>query len=574
MTMKAAIYARYSSDLQRPASIEDQVRQCRMEIARRGWQEVEAYFDRETPGTVSRGRSGYQSLQEAARKRRFDVIVVDELSRLSRDPAELAGLWQKLKFWQIGLRALGDGLDTVVAPSAAAPILLVKSLVSEAEIEANAHRSRRGLEGRVLACHHAGGAIYGYRTRAVHADRPGDPPGTGRVVGYDYLIHEEEAEIVRRVFSLYAGGMSPRRIAALLNAEGIPPPGARWRNRKGVASRTWSHGAIAGARTKGIGILNNEKYAGRLVWNRSTWPRDPERDGKQVRRELPEERWVVRDAPHLRIVPEDLWAAVKARQRQCSRAGSRSSAHQRNRRLLSGLLVCAKCGGRFVLHGANTYTCSTRQDRGAVVCDCMVTVNAAAAERAILAELEALFCANGFLEKLVQRVQQRWREAQAAHAQHRSSVRTLKQKLSEVQIEIQRLTAAILKGRLVEDLETAMAAAEAKRDHLRQELAAAQGAEPPAALSVLPATVRRLVSDLPGMLAAGQLEPVKSALARLVGKIEVRGEELPGRKRPGAVLVLKGNVEAALQLAHQKNKAVHSPGGIRTRDLVAENHVS
>jgi len=251
MTMKAAIYARYSSDLQRPASIEDQVRQCRMEIARRGWQEVEAYFDRETPGTVSRGRSGYQSLQEAARKRRFDVIVVDELSRLSRDPAELAGLWQKLKFWQIGLRALGDGLDTVVAPSAAAPILLVKSLVSEAEIEANAHRSRRGLEGRVLACHHAGGAIYGYRTRAVHADRPGDPPGTGRVVGYDYLIHEEEAEIVRRVFSLYAGGMSPRRIAALLNAEGIPPPGARWRNRKGVASRTWSHGAIAGARRRG-----------------------------------------------------------------------------------------------------------------------------------------------------------------------------------------------------------------------------------------------------------------------------------------------------------------------------------
>ena len=133
---------------------------------------------------------------------------------------------------------------------------------------------------------------------------------------------------------------------------------------------------------------------------------------------------------------------------------------------------------------------------------------------------------------------------------------------------------AIGRGILVDDLADEMQAAQARRDHLRQEIAPAQGADVPAALSVLPATVRRLVSDLPGMLAAGQLEPVKSALARLVGKIEVRGEELPGRKRPGAVLVLKGNVEAALQLAHEKVKIGNSPGGIRTRDLMAENHAS
>lgn len=50
-------------------------------------------------------------------------------------------------------------------------------------------------------------------------------------------------------------------------------------------------------------ILNNEKYIGRLVWNRSTWPRDPERDGKQVRRELPIEEWVVQDAPGLQVLP-------------------------------------------------------------------------------------------------------------------------------------------------------------------------------------------------------------------------------------------------------------------------------
>jgi hypothetical protein len=64
------------------------------------------------------------------------------------------------------------------------------------------------------------------------------------------------------------------------------------------------------------------------------------------------------------------------------------------------------------------------------------------------------------------------------------------------------------------------------------------------------------------MLAAGQTEHVKSALKRLVGKIEVHGEDVPGRKRPGAVLVLRGNLEAALQLAAEKVKGGGSPGGI------------
>ena len=77
MSMRAAIYARYSSDLQRPASIEDQVRRCRAEIARRGWHEAALFSDSETPGTVSRGRDGYQRLQQGVRQKQFGVLVVD-----------------------------------------------------------------------------------------------------------------------------------------------------------------------------------------------------------------------------------------------------------------------------------------------------------------------------------------------------------------------------------------------------------------------------------------------------------------------------------------------------------------
>jgi hypothetical protein len=122
---------------------------------------------------------------------------------------------------------------------------------------------------------------------------------------------------------------------------------------------------------------------------------------------------------------------------------------------------------------------------------------------------------------------------------------------------------------LVDDLANEMRAAETKRDCLRREIAAAEGADPPAAINVLPATVRRIVSDLPRMPAARQVEPVKSALKRLVGTIRVHGEERPGRKRPGAVLVLRGNLEAVLQMAEQKIKGVHSPGGILTLVIFA-----
>jgi site-specific DNA recombinase len=67
--MRAAIYARYSSDLQRDASIEDQVRLCRERIESEGWRLISTYTDRGISG-ASRFRPGYQQLLEDARARR------------------------------------------------------------------------------------------------------------------------------------------------------------------------------------------------------------------------------------------------------------------------------------------------------------------------------------------------------------------------------------------------------------------------------------------------------------------------------------------------------------------------
>jgi DNA invertase Pin-like site-specific DNA recombinase len=64
--MKAAIYARYSSDNQRPASIEDQVRQCRQRIKERDWTETKVFSDAEMSGAVALRRPGYQEMLAAA----------------------------------------------------------------------------------------------------------------------------------------------------------------------------------------------------------------------------------------------------------------------------------------------------------------------------------------------------------------------------------------------------------------------------------------------------------------------------------------------------------------------------
>jgi hypothetical protein len=203
----------------------------------------------------------------------------------------------------------------------------------------------------------------------------------------------------------------------------------------------------------------------------------------------------------------------------------------------------------------------------------MATVNAAEAEQAIRNVLEPLFCSEAVLARLESAVRKRLADARRQRAERQSAEGQFKSQLAEVEAQIGRLVQWIAKGKLVEDLEAQMVASEARRDHLRQELARARAAEPATGIDVLPAAVRKIVSDLRGMLAAGQVEQVKSALCRLVTSIEVHEGPRPGGKRPGAKLEVRGNLEALLQLTGKVTSG-GSPGGIRTRDLVAENHVS
>lgn len=310
---RAALYARFSTDLQSDKSVDDQLDLCTAFARAQGWTIAEQHHDRARTGTTTHGRDGLSRLLDGARAGRFDTIVVEALDRLSRDQEDLAGLHKRLTFLGVQIVAVHDGVADQVQVG-------IRGLVSALFITDLKHKIRRGMGGVVADGRVAGGKAYGYRPVP---GRPGEPE-----------IDEAEAAVVRRIFTEYAAGVSPREIAAGLNADCVAPP------RKGG---TWNASTINGNAARGSGILHNRLYVGEIVWNRLRMVRDPD-TGKRISRENPPEEWRRADAPHLRIVSQDVWDQVQGRNLP-RQHHSRRHETQKGRRLLSGLLRCGCCGG-------------------------------------------------------------------------------------------------------------------------------------------------------------------------------------------------------------------------------------
>ena len=75
----------------------------------------------------------------------------------------------------------------------------------------------------------------------------------------------------------------------------------------------WTDSTLRGHAKRGTGIINNELYIGKLVWNRLRYLKDPA-TGKRVSRINPPEKWITRDVPELRIVDDELWERAKEKQ--------------------------------------------------------------------------------------------------------------------------------------------------------------------------------------------------------------------------------------------------------------------
>jgi len=343
--MRAVIYARYSSDLQRDASIEDQVRLCRARIEAEGWMLSATYTDRAQSG-ASRLRPGYQSLLEDARKGQFDVVVAEALDRLSRDQEDVASLYKQLSFASVKLTTIAEGeiSELHVGLKGTMNALFLKDL---------GQKVRRGLEGRVRQGRSGGGRCYGYQVALEH-DARGEPIRGGR------QINQAEAAIVHRIFAEFAAGNSPKAIARRLNADNIPGP----------FGKVWRDTTIRGHHDRRTGILRNDLYAGQLVWNKQHYVKEPT-TLKRLARPNPQSQWIVEEVPELRVIDGELWSRVQARLEaihespavQAIRA-TQFWKHRRAQHVLTGKVFCGVCDSPAAAVGRDYLACGrARHDR-------------------------------------------------------------------------------------------------------------------------------------------------------------------------------------------------------------------
>jgi site-specific DNA recombinase len=259
---RAAIYARYSSDLQDARSIDDQVALCRRHAERQGWTVVGVYADREISGASVHGRGDYDRMLADARASKFAVIIAEDIDRLARKQVDTLQLRDRMEFIGVQIHTVADGRVTKLNAG-------FKGLMSEMFLDNLALHVRRGQAGRIAEGRAGGGLTYGYDVLPAELVTGSKKPRRG-----GRAINQTHAEVVRRIFAEYIAGRRPREIVAGLNREHIAPP---------RGGREWRASALIGNARRGAGILNNELYAGRLVWNKVRMIKDPD-TGRRVSR--------------------------------------------------------------------------------------------------------------------------------------------------------------------------------------------------------------------------------------------------------------------------------------------------
>jgi site-specific DNA recombinase len=442
-------YARYSSDRQSPVSIEDQFRKLREFAQQQSWRVLEnhLYSDEAVSGATD-DRAGLKRLLAAATdpKRPFDIVLVDDTSRLSRDLENSLHISKQLKFAGVRIVFVSQGIDT--NSQQAELLLATHGIVDQLYVTELASKTRRGVEGRALKGLHTGGRCFGYRRIPVEDPALTDSYGRPVIDGVRLEVDEAQAAIVRRIFTLYATGNSLKRIAKFLNCEGVVSP----QPQRGRISRSWSPSSIRV-------ILHNDRYRGVVIWGKTRKVRSP-KSGRRLKRSRPETEWVKIESPEQRIVSDDLWQRVQARIEQVKqlygiddpqrKAGLLRGRAVTSQYLFSGLLRCGVCGANMTIvagrgrnHRSQTYGCPMNASRGESVCSNSLRIRRDVLERELLAGLQSKVWREEFINYTLERFEQ---ELQKALKNLDGELAQMRRRKTEIEFEVRNLTEAIAKS--------------------------------------------------------------------------------------------------------------------------------
>ena len=546
--MNAAVYARYSSDAQNPRSLDDQVHECKAYASGRGWAVAgqHVYLDAALSGSDT-NRPAYLQLKQDALEGQFEHIVVDDLSRLGRDMAESAAIFQELTELGVSLVAVADGIDTS-SPSAKIPFYF-KGIMNEMFLDDMKAKIVRGLKGQVLRGYSPGGRVYGYKTKQI-LDPSGatDKFGRPKRLGCEVMIDQGQAKIVKRIFKLKASGLGYRNIADHLNRNGEPSPHAGCGQRAGF----WSRSTIRA-------VIHQRKYLGDWTWNRTRWLKKTQ-GSRRVKKDRPPSDWVTFRNEELRIIPDVLWWSVHS---EASKA-RRPTSGPRGRYLLSGLLKCDRCGASLVVQNSlrsSVYICGGYRNAGTSVCSNNHRISRFALEDSLCKELKQVLAAPPLLENLTHRVKKCIQE-RLATCQNRE--KDLSRRRQQLDRRLNNLVALVEAGDVSRTISHRISELERELQTVDDSLERASrrpGSVPALEVRQVKARLENL-SDLLDTSAGGP-GVLKQALKNLFpDRLTVTQEEA----KNGVIFKVNGSLHPFNRLLSPTSLLSHSGAGTRTPD--------
>ena len=442
MTIRAAIYARYSDEIQNPSSIEDQVSMCRKYAEAQGWDVTAIYADAAMTGRTA-NRPEFIRMRKDAAEKVFDVVAVEAVNRFSRRVVDSLQNWELLTFSGVRLFSVSEGEQNFLN-------VMLNALGAQMHSEKIGVHTRRGLVGALEREGRMHSLAYGYR----------------KIEGQKGVreIDPERSPIVLRIFQEAADGKSADDIARGLNQDGIPAP------QGGI----WYASTIRGAEKYGAGLLRKTIYAGTVTYGRTENRLHPETGARRIA--ATPDKQVTKDVLALRIVPQELWDRVQARLAESAQAVATTTtrnprAAHRKTKLLSSLLKCGCCGRDYVVTGKERYGCTGYR---AGACENGKSIRQGRIETRVFDKLRSWLLtpdlAGAFERAVVEET------ARLGETGERSRVKSLTARMKKLERERNGLMKAIMEGASFGSIQDAFAAREAEIAALQVDLTEAEQA--------------------------------------------------------------------------------------------------
>ena len=335
------LYERLSRDdeLQGESNSISNQKQMLEDFARRNGLPNPTHFTDDCISGTRFDRPGFLAMMEEVEAGRVEAIVIKDMSRLGRDYLKVGQVMEVLRQRGVRLIAINDGVDSLKGDDDFTPF---RNIMNEFYARDTSRKIRSVFKAKGMSGKHlTGTVIYGYLWDEKREH---------------WLVDEEAAEVVRRIFSLTLEGYGPYQIACKLSADRIEIPVVHLaRFNEGVNRSKPVKDPYGWGSSTIVNILKKREYLGHTI-NFKTRKHFKDKKSHYVS----EDEWTIFENTHEAIIDQqtfDLVQKIRSNVRRYPNGWGEAAP-------LTGLLYCADCGGKMYVHRTNNgkrisqYTCS------------------------------------------------------------------------------------------------------------------------------------------------------------------------------------------------------------------------